>query len=114
MRKRWYYRPGHPKASPNGFVLEEDLGTVAESRALDAPILMDRFYENTATMEGIDIGSRRKHKAYMKENGYTHPSDFTGQWAKAAEERKAISEGKHDNRARREDVARALYQIHKP
>jgi len=111
---KWYYKPGHPKANERGFVAEEDLGSVAEKRATDAPILMDRFYENTAAPDGTDIGSRRKHREYMKRNNLTIASDFSKQWAKQGEEREKMRAGDFDHRARKEAIERALYRTHKP
>jgi len=111
---KWYYRKGHPKANERGFVAEEDLGAVAEKRALDAPIVTDRYYENTAATDGTDIGSRRKHREYMKRNNVTLASDFSHQWAKQAEERESMRKGDFDHRARKEAIERALYRTHKP
>ena len=82
-------------------------------RALDAPIMMDRFYENLAATDGTDIGSRRKHRAYMKEKGWTTADDFTQTWAKDAEKRQAFMQGSdtpEGRRDRREDISRALYE----
>jgi hypothetical protein len=82
-------------------------------RALDAPILMDRFYENLAATDGTDIGSRRKHRAYMKEKGWTTADDFSQTWAKEAEKRAAFMQGDdtaESRKDRREDISRALYE----
>jgi hypothetical protein len=115
MSQRFYYRPGHPKANERGFVEAADLGDWGqEKKALYAPIVMDRFYENTSTIDGTDIGSRRKYKEYLRKTGYTNSSDFTNEWKKAAEERAQIQSGEHDKKERREAVGRAMYERFKP
>lgn len=111
---RYVYRPGHPKASKNGFVAAIDLDQAPESLALHAPILMDRFYENTAATDGTDIGSRRKHREYMKAHGLAMESDFKQEWQGAAKTREAIREGKYDQKGRREALERAIYNHRKP
>jgi len=111
---KWYYKPGHPKANANGFVAEEDLGHTVEKRALDAPILSGRFYENVAATDGSDIGSRKRHREYMKRHNVTLSSDFTQQWAKQGEQRERMRAGDFDHKSRKEAIERALYQRHKP
>jgi hypothetical protein len=111
---RYIYRPGHPKASKNGFVAEVDLDMQPESLAIHAPVLAGRFYENTAATDGTDIGSRRKHREYMKRNGLAMADDFKKEWSSAERERRAIQTGEVDRKARREAVERAIYQLHKP
>jgi hypothetical protein len=111
---RYIYRPGHPKASKNGFVAEVDLDSQPESLALHAPINSGRFYENTAATDGTDIGSRRRHREYMKSRGLAMESDFKQEWQGAAKEREAIRSGEYDRKGRREAVERAIYTHHKP
>jgi hypothetical protein len=111
---KWVYKPGHPKANSNGFVEWNEYGAYEHSRALDAPILMDRFYENTATTDGVDIGSRRKHREYMKRTGLTVSTDFTEAWKQDAKNREKIQKGEHDRKERREIVERAWHQRFRP
>lgn len=90
-------------------------GLVEERRAVDASVLAGRFYENTKSpIDGSDIGSRRRHQDHMKLHNVTISSDFSGAWHRAAKEREAIRAGTHDKKERREQLERALYQIHKP
>ena len=112
-RTRYVYRPDHPKASQNGFVNVYDLDSFGDGeRAADAPIMAGRFYENTAATDGTDIGSRQKHREYMRINGLTTMDDYKDQWAKQAKERESmLTPGSgHDAKQRREDVARALHE----
>jgi hypothetical protein len=107
MGRRYFYRPGHPKASHNGFVLQEDLGWEPPKEAKFSPIMMDRHYENMAATDGTDIGSRRKHQEYMKRNNLTVSADFSPAYYENI--RKA--EQKANDKDRREAVGRALYEV---
>ena len=114
MRARYHYRPGHPKANANGFVSSEDLGNYGEAeRAWVAPIMVDRFYENTVAPDGTDIGSRRKHREYMKANNLTTVDDYTQQWQKDAAHREKIATGEADKKERREELGRVAYEYSK-
>lgn len=81
---RWYYRPGHPKADEiTGFVSAKDLEEIPMEppRAINAPVMSGRFYENAApATDGTPIDSRSKHKAYMKAAGLAHMSDYGAGW----------------------------------
>ena len=111
---RYLYKPGHPKASKFGFVAVTELDLQPESLALNAPVLAGRFYENTAATDGVDIGSRAKHREYMRSRGLAMESDFKQEWKGAAKERESIRSGEHDRKARKEAVERAVYHLHKP
>lgn len=114
---RYYYAKGHPKANDLGIVAADDLGDWDPSReeqAKNAPIMMDRYYENTKALDGTDIGSRRKFRDYLKARGLTHASDFKNEWKAAAEQRKRIEKGDVDHRERREAIERAIYERNKP
>jgi len=112
MRARYYYRPGHPKANANGFVSEEDLGSWQDTPlARNAAIMMDRFYENTKATDGTDIGSRRKHREYMKQHGLTTIDEYgPGYWQSREKERQQIASGEADRKERREQIGRAAYE----
>ena len=79
-------------------------------RAVDAPILSGRFYEGMKTVEGEDIGSRRKHQAYMAEHGLAPGSDYSPGWY---ENRRAEMKREADKK-RRETVERVVYTKLKP
>jgi hypothetical protein len=111
-RRRFVYRPTDPAANERGFV--EITAEVVEKRALDAPVLAGRFYENTASpIDGADIGSRRKHETYMREKNLALASDFSQVWAGQNEKRERLRrEGHLPDRSRREDVGRALHKLY--
>lgn len=102
---KYVYKPGHPNASKFGFVPVTELEPV--SLALNAPVLMDRFYENTAATDGTDIGSRRKHREYMKRTGLAPTSDFSPGWYE--KQRRGMAQEQH--KERREAVARATWEV---
>jgi hypothetical protein len=83
----------------------------APVHAKNAPIMAGRFYENTKATDGTDIGSRRKHKAYMKDHNLTTMDDFGGEWKRAQERRDGIKEGRMPDPKRREALERAFHEI---
>jgi hypothetical protein len=114
---RYIYRPNHPKASANGFVSEMDLGSYEQPKlATNATVMVGRFYENTKAPDGTDIGSRKRHRQYMKERGLTTADDFAQSWANAEKERLRVrQEGRMpQSKERREALERAVYKIAKP
>jgi hypothetical protein len=110
MGKRYVFRPNHPQASAFGFVAVEALGLETQEEAKNAPICMDRFYENTKATDGTDIGSRRKHREYMKAHGLTTADDYTQTWSEASREREKRQTEGFDHKERREVIGRALYE----
>ena len=109
---KYVYRPKHPKASKHGFVAVTDLDDYQEeSLAVNAPIMAGRFYENTSATDGADIGSRRKHREYMKSKGLAMASDFTNEWKAAERTREGIRSAEYGRRERREAVERAAARI---
>jgi len=83
---------------------------VPPEEAKSAPIMMDRFYEGVRATDGTDIGSRRKHRAYMKAHGLATMDDFgPGYFTRVKREREVAAK-----RERREVIARKMYEIDKP
>ena len=109
----YYFRPGHPKASPGGFVSADDLAEIPMDppEAKNAPILSGRFYENTVATDGTDIGSRAKHHDYMKANNLTMSSDYTRTWEKCAEQREAVKQGHTPSKTRRDVLERTFHKL---
>jgi len=117
MRAVYVHRPDHPKADQWGMVDIRELGDEPSALAINAPVLAGRFYENTKATDGSDIGSRTKHREYMKRTGLTVASDYTKTWEKAAEQRERLRRGEKGclpSPTRREALARKLYQLDKP
>jgi len=84
---------------------------VSPPRALDAPVMVGRFYENTQATDGTDIGSRARHKAYMHDNGLTTVDDYKQTWQKAAEHRAEAQQGHLPDPKRREVLERRFWEI---
>lgn len=103
-RGRWVWDEEHKE-----LVRAEDYR--APSRALDAPIMVDRFYEGAKATDGTDIGSRRKHRQYMKDHGLTTADDFGSDWQKARDRREAVKRGEWQDPRRREVLERAFWKI---
>jgi hypothetical protein len=103
QRGLWIYDEAQQK-----LVRAEDY--VPPEHATNAPIMVDRFYENTKSTDGIDIGSRRKHRQYMKDRGLAPADDFSpGFYARMQAEKK-----REQKASRRDVVARAVYSKFKP
>lgn len=81
---------------------EYDFGNTEEARA--APISSGRFYENTSATDGTDIGSRKKHREYMKRNGLCTVDDYTKTIARKQKERREFLETGKDKR--RDDLVK--------
>lgn len=107
---RFVFRPGHPQANERGFVPAHLIHDEPEHKI---EINVDRNYENIQTQDGVVLNSRRQHREYMKEHGVTHTSDFKGTWDKAAERRAEVAQGKHDQKDRRDDIGRSIYELEK-
>jgi hypothetical protein len=105
---KWYYRPGHPKADDLGFVNAIDLTEIPQDppRAMDAPIMSGRFYENTKATDGTDIGSRSRYRDYLKRTGYTNSSDYPPEYMEKKKRERELS----DHKERREVIAKAFWQ----
>lgn len=101
MRCRLYYRPGHPKANAHGFVDSRDLEE-APPEPTHVPIVTDRFMEGDVTVDGQDIGSRRKRKDYMNRNGYADANDFSPEWREANQRIREREQEANDLRAVRD------------
>lgn len=92
MRCRLYYRPGHPKANAHGFVDSQDLEE-APPEPTHVPVVTDLFMDGHVTVDGEDIGSRRKRKDYMARTGARDATDYS----------RAYYEGERRSRERQEE-----------
>jgi putative FmdB family regulatory protein len=68
----------------------------------------DSHYQGLRAPDGTDIGSRKKHRDYMKRTGLTTTDDFRETWAKAAEKRQAVLSGEADKAHRVEILKKAV------
>jgi hypothetical protein len=106
-RRRWVYTSG-------GNPLPEPIEVGDEYVPPDServPVTTDRYMEGIRATDGTDISSRQKRNEWMKRNNLVDVGDCQGVWAKAAKEREALAQGRHDSSARREAVGRAVYEL---
>lgn len=73
-------------------------------------IAPDSHYDGLRATDGTDIGSRRKHREYMRQNGLTTADDFKETWAKAEKERERFDKGDFQMPGLRDTIGRAMYQ----
>jgi putative FmdB family regulatory protein len=81
--------------------MERVLSAVA-GLAISNPLAGDRHYEGLASTDGVNIGSRSRHRQYMKDKGVTMASDYRNTWATAQREREKLRSGAPDATLRKE------------
>ncbi len=69
----------------------------------------DRHYDGLRATDGADIGSRKKHREYMKRTGLTTADDFSQTWAKAKEQREQYMQ--HGGSIRKRDIVEAIHKL---
>jgi hypothetical protein len=82
---------------------------VAPGLAVCNALASERHYDGMRATDGTDIGTRSKHRAYMKANNLTTADDFKSTWKRAAQEREAAFAGHDASRVR--DVAQAVEKL---
>ena len=105
VRGRWVWDEAQQK-----LVSADEYRAPPQELAIHSGIMVYRFYENTKAIDGTDIGSRRKHRAYMKERGLAPADDFSPRYYEGIQKQREAEAKK----ARRETLERALYKIDKP
>lgn len=101
VRGRWIWDAEAGKLVP----ADEYRAPESEGRV---EIMAGRFYENTCTTDGVDIGSRAKRKRYMAEHGLADSSDYKNHWQEAPKRR--AEEHKRDVSTDVDNVVRELHQ----
>ena len=104
MSRTFYYRPGHPKANDCGMVEECDLDAVPEAPT-HVPIVSDLYMDGHVTVDGVDIGSRRKRQDYMRRTGSLDASDFSHGYYE--------NERKHRERAEERSVRESVIETYR-
>ncbi len=72
-----------------------------------APVVGDSHYDGLRTSDGVDVSTRAKHRAYMKEHGLALAGDFKETWAQAEQERSGPSRDPE----RRDQIGRVIYEL---
>jgi hypothetical protein len=105
MRTRYLY-------TQNGVPLEQPIEVGADWRQPDSGrtlVVTDLYMDGVRATDGTDIGSRKKRRAYMQANNLADADDFKNTWAKAEQERQALTSGRWGVEERREDLRRAMH-----
>lgn len=74
QRGRWVQDP------VSGKLIPADEYVPPSSEARHAPVMVDRFMENTVAQDGTDIGSRAKRKEYMRRERVGDASDYSKEY----------------------------------
>ena len=69
----------------------------------------DTQYDGARTTDGKDIGSRKKHRIYMRDNNLTTSDDYTNEWKAAAKEREHYKA--NGGTVTKDDIRRAIHQL---
>jgi hypothetical protein len=75
----------------------------------DRSLWNDTHYEGAKTTGGHDIGSRKKHRQYMKDNNLTTSDDYTNEWKAAAKEREHYKA--NGGTITKDDIRKAIHQL---
>jgi hypothetical protein len=81
---------------------------IPPSHAKDAPIMLDRWYEGSHTLDGDDIGSRAKRKEYMRSHGLVDANDYSQSY----HDRQRAEKAREDRREVRRTVEE-VYRQHR-
>ena len=68
----------------------------------------DRHYEGLRAPDGTDIGSRTKHREYMRAHGLTTADDFTETWRASEKERTELRQGTSKDKELRSEIERQV------
>lgn len=96
------------------YVWRQGVGLVELSKAppeAQVHIQTDAGFDNLQAPDGTDLTSRSKWKEYMHENNLTLASDYKETWAKAAERRAALMEGRARDPKRAEQIRRIVNEM---
>ena len=72
-------------------------------------LVSEAHYQGLRALDGSDISSRAKHRAYMRERGLTTADDFRETWAKQERERAERMQG--EDATRTGDIVRAIDKL---
>ncbi len=72
-------------------------------------VTSEKHYDGLRAQDGTDIGTRAKHREYMKRNNLTTVDDFKNTWQVAAQQRAAALAGEDPSRKR--DLVEAVQKL---
>lgn len=92
-----------------GVQMERKL-SVVPTNALSFALAGDRHYEGLRGPNGEDIGSRTKHREFMKQSGLTTVDDFRGHFKQAEKKRAEYRQGTFKDPDLRQDITRQVME----
>ena len=75
----------------------------------DRSLWNDSHYDGAKTTDGKDIGSRKKHRQYMRDNNLTTSDDYKNEWKAAAKEREHYKA--NGGTVTKDDIRRAIHHL---
>jgi len=72
-------------------------------------VVSDAHYEGLRATDGTDIGTRKKHREYMKRHGLTTVDDYKQTWAKKQQERENYYQ--KGGTITRDHIRRVIHQL---
>jgi len=90
--------------------MERRLSVVPAMSGLANALAGDRHYEGMVGANGEDIGSRTKHREYMKRSGLTTIDDFKGHFDRKAKERDEFYRGEQKDTSLRQEITSQVMQ----
>ena len=73
-------------------------------------VIGDRHYDGLQTIDGVDISTRTKHRAYMKAHNLTTVDDFKDTWRRNEQERIEFRQTGKDP-SRKTDMIEAVQRL---
>lgn len=102
-------RPRRPFCMEHG-QMERKLSVSPFSGGVFNPLAGDRHYEGLRATDGTDIGSRTKHREYMRRNELSTADDWKTTWASAKVRREEFLQAKHEDKGLREEITKQVMQ----
>lgn len=103
-RRRWIY-------TSDGKVVEVTTRRDPNAYVGDSALWGDRAYDGMKAPDGTDIGSRSRHREYMRSRGITTMDDFKETWAKAEQQRDAYRTGQGGGAVTKDDIGRVIHEL---
>jgi len=95
----------------DGVAVEVTRDFVQEPARHDEVLWNDRSYDNMKATDGTDISSRAKHKAYMKEKGWTTADDFKSEFSPEGQKRLVEQRRNAINSSRKAQIIEAYQKV---
>jgi hypothetical protein len=108
-RKKDKPMPRYKYDSKTKKVVEITTERKTDGKNIDRALWSDAHYDGARTTDGKDIGSRKKHRQYMRDNNLTTVDDYTNEWTAASKEREHYKA--HGGTVTKDDIRKAIHQL---